>query len=121
SPSFGASWSGWSPCAIFPHVRPRGLNRAVLVRAGLGLLLLTLPASIAAARPRIQSPESRRPQNQVQTPQRPQSPAPKPDSPPTTVPAAPLKGQYHLVLRGENLFRIAQFYGVSVEALRRAN
>ena len=64
----------------------------------------------------------------VKSPNRPQCPPPTPSTPPTTPPTpstpstpAPCDGTTHTIVKGDTLYMIAKRYGVTLDALMKAN
>ncbi|MEP7081742.1 MAG: LysM peptidoglycan-binding domain-containing protein [Chloroflexota bacterium] len=88
-------------------VSANGIGNASRIHAGLRLTIPGAAAPVALPAP---PPAPAAPPN-----------APPAAPPPTTVAPAPVQALVHTVARGDNLWSIARFYGVSLSALVSAN
>lgn len=119
NPANVARWSSWRTCCIFPWLAPSGFIGSVRVRTAAASLLLTLGIGAANADPPLRKPDP----PSSSAPSQPAIPAsaPKSDGATLSRPASPVPIVRHVVFEGENLYRISLRYGVTMEALGRAN
>jgi murein DD-endopeptidase MepM/ murein hydrolase activator NlpD len=115
TPIEAAGWFTRATGAIFAPVNLPWIIRALFVRSATVVLLMTVTGCAASARPHPRS-ESR-PQPAAAAASAEDGDESAPEGSPSGGPV----GVYHKVQKGQNLFRIARNYGVTLEELCRAN